>query len=216
MTERKLEGEGDLPMEEEIDVSTDDLDAAMQDALDAVERGEAEPSAVEPEGAPKAILEELEGRIAELRDRNVRTLADFENFRKRVERERSEMRRYEGFELLAEMLPVLDNLDLALEAGGSVEDLKTGVDLIAKQFRDLLRRHGVDRISSVGEAFDPTVHDAVSRDEDPDVEAPTVSEEFRAGYRMGERLLRPASVRVTTPPDGPADEAEPASPETLN
>jgi molecular chaperone GrpE len=180
----------------------------MREALAAVERSEGatEPPAASG-GMPAAVLADLENQIAELKDRNVRTLADFENFRKRVERERAEQRRYAGFEVLVELLPILDNLGLALDASGDVEDLKVGVELIAKQFHDFLRRHGVERIGAAGETFDPTVHDAVSRDQDPEVEVAMVAEELRPGYRMGDRLLRPASVRVTTPVDGPLGEA---------
>ena len=212
MTDSKLEQEGLEPVDEEFEVSEegqdDDLDAAMREALAAVERSEgAAESAAVGDGAPAAVVADLESQIAELKDRNIRTLADFENFRKRVDRERADQRRYEGFAVLAELLPILDNLGLALEASGDVEDLKTGVELISKQFHDFLRRHGVERISALGVPFDPTVHDAVSRDEDPSVEVATVAEELRPGYRMGDRLLRPASVRVTTPPDGPAAES---------
>ncbi len=218
MTDSKLEREGSEPLEEEFEVSEegqDDLDAAMREALAAVERSE---SGAEPpaggEGVPGAVLADLETQVAELKDRNVRTLADFENYRKRIDRERTDQQRYAGFEVLSEILPILDNLGLALEASGDVDDLKAGVELISKQFHDFLRRHGVERLGAEGEPFDPTVHDAVSRDEDPDVKFPTVAEELRPGYRMGDRLLRPASVRVTTPPDVPASDA--VDPEKLN
>ncbi len=228
MSDRRLDEEGQEPDPEEFEVKieeAEDLDAAMREALEAVERRDDDsPDAgvgeagIEAAGAAATTPSELERQVAELKERHVRTLADFENFRKRVERERALDRRYEGLEVLAELLPLLDNLQLALDAEGDVEDLKTGVELIVKQFRDLLRRHGVERIRAAGEPFDPSVHHAVSRDEDPEVEVATVADELRAGYRMGERLLRPASVRVSVPPE-PERASRPAAapdPESLN
>lgn len=228
MSDRRLEGEGQAPEAEEFEVKieeAEDLDAAMRDALEAVERrdgsrsgADVEEAGIEAAGSPAAASSDLEEQVAELKARHLRTLADFENFRKRVERERALDRRYEGLEVLAELLPLLDNLQLALDAEGDVEDLKTGVELIVKQFRDLLRRHGVERIRAAGEPFDPSVHHAVSRDEDPEVEVATVADELRAGYRMGERLLRPASVRVSVPPERESASRPAAAPdpESLN
>lgn len=215
MSDRRLEEERPAPETDEFEVSAgdeeEDLDLAMREALEAVERRQDEESQSSEGESP------LEAELAELRERHTRTLADFENFRKRVERERAQDRRYEGLGVLSDLLPILDNLGLALEAEGDVEDLKAGVELIAKQFQDLLRRHGVERIAAEGMPFDPTRHDAVSRDEDPEVEVATVAEELRAGYVMGDRLVRPASVRVSVPPDSrPAEPEETVDDESLN
>lgn len=222
--ERRLDAEDEYELEDAE--SGEDLDTAMREALRAVERSDAEAdpqdsedaAASEPTApaAPEAEVAALEAQLAETRDRHVRTLADFDNFRKRVERERLEARRYAGFEILSELLPILDNLQLAIDSPGGVDDLKAGVDLILRQFEELLRSHGVERIPAVGRPFDPTLHDAVSREEDEAAEQPTVGEELRAGYRMGERLLRPASVRVKVPPrDSETEEGEgPAPSET--
>lgn len=217
MSDRRLEEEHQAPEAEEFDVETEDgedLDVAMREALEAIERqGDVEQEDVASTDGPT----DLEAELAHLKDKHVRTLADFENFRKRVEREQMQNRRYEGLAVLADLLPILDNLGLAIEAEGDIEDLKKGVELIAKQFQDLLRRHGVERIRAEGEPFDPTLHDAVSREEDPGVEVATVAEELRAGYRMGERLVRPASVRVSLPPEPPQEEPdEVPEPESLN
>lgn len=148
-----------------------------------------------------AEVAELRREIAELRDRSMRTLADFDNFRKRTERERAEMRRYAGAELIRDFLEAVDNLERAVAAGGSAEDLKTGVEMILRQIDDALRRHGVVKVAAVGERFDPNVHEAVSRQEDPEVDEPTVVEEMQTGYRLHERLLRPSRVVVAVPAD---------------
>lgn len=201
----------ELELESEDDA---DLESVMRDALEAIERegrdrGEAEVSEVaaepelgEAEDSGSAELAVLRREVVELRDRSVRTLADFDNYRKRVERERDEQKRYAGAEILREMLTVIDNLERALEAAGDFESLRNGIALISKQMSDILRSRGVERVKAAGYAFDPKVHDAVSREEDAEVTVPTVKEELLAGYVMKDRLLRPATVIVAIPPQG--------------
>ena len=184
----------------DLDEQGTDLEAAMRDAVAAVE-GRDESSPPEAEGADADEVGQLRQEIADLRDRSMRTLADFDNFRKRSERERQELRRYALFEPLRELLTVSDNLGLALSAQGSAEDLKRGVEMIHRQMQELMRRFGVTEIPAVGQPFDPTLHEAVSREERADTRVPTVVEELRRGYRMHDRLLRPAMVKVAVPPE---------------
>lgn len=183
----------------ELDLeSGDDLDATMAEAVKAVEEVEREAQG----NLAKTIdnTEALRSEISELRDRTMRTLADFDNYRKRSEREQRELRRYAVSETLREVVEVMDNLERALGAsGGSVADLKAGVEMILRQMQDLLRRYGVRDVPSLGESFDPAVHEAVSRHEDPAVQAPTVTEELQRGYFLHDRLLRPAMVKVAMP-----------------
>jgi molecular chaperone GrpE len=105
-------------------------------------------------------------------------------------------------EPLRAFLGVIDNLDRALRSGGTLEDLRSGVEMILRQTGDLLRRFGVEEVETVGQAFDPAVHEAVIRVEDPTVSEQTVSEEFQKGYRYQGRLLRPAMVKVAVPNGG--------------
>lgn len=185
----------------DLDEQSPDLEAAMRDAVAAVEgiEGGARPAAEAADGADEVAR--LRQEIADLRDRSMRTLADFDNFRKRSERERQELRRYALLEPMRELLTVADNLDLALSAQGSAEDLKRGVELIHRQMQELMRRFGVTEIAAEGQPFDPTQHEAVSREESAEVKAPTVVAELRRGYRMHDRLLRPAMVKVAVPPE---------------
>ncbi len=190
----------------DLDGQTEDLDAAMRDAVAAVnavedgkERGE---KGIAPAGGADGGEDEtakLRREIADLRDRSMRTLADFDNFRKRSERERQEQRKYALLEPLRDFLEVIDNLGLALSAGGSAEDLKRGVEMIHRQMQDLLRRHGVKDVEALGQPFDPALHEAVAREEDPTVRKTTVTEELRRGYFLHDRLLRPAMVKVAVP-----------------
>jgi len=144
---------------------------------------------------------ELRREIADLRDRSVRTLADFDNYRKRSERERRDAVRYAASAPLGDLLEVVDNLERALAAGGSSDDLKLGVEMTLRQLEEVLRRHGIEGVPAAGQRFDPAHHEAVSRLVDPDVEAPTVVEELQRGYRLHDRLLRPARVVVAVPED---------------
>jgi molecular chaperone GrpE len=187
----------------DLDNQTDDLDAAMRDAVAAVEEveGKGTPAGVETavEETDEQEVAKLRREIADLRDRTMRTLADFDNFRKRSERERQESRKYALLEPLRDFLEIVDNLGLALSAAGSADDLKRGVEMIHRQMQELLRRLGVKEIEALNQPFDPALHEAVQREEDPTVQKPTVVGELRRGYMLHERLLRPTMVKVAVP-----------------
>jgi molecular chaperone GrpE len=156
----------------------------------------------DPEGEPPAGgVTEPSDELAAMREKYLRALADFDNYRKRVERERGETSRAALQDPLREFLKVMDNLDRALRAGGSHEDLRSGLEMILRQTGDLLRRYGVEEFEAVGEPFDPARHEAVVRVEDLGVDEQTVSEEYQKGYTYHGRLLRPAMVKVAVPPD---------------
>jgi molecular chaperone GrpE len=135
-------------------------------------------------------------------------LADFDNFRKRTERERDNLRRAAAADVLRDMLETADNLERAITAGGSVEELKNGLQMVLRQQEDLFRRHGATRIEAVGKTFDPAIHEAVMREESTEVSSPTVVAEFQRGYLLYDRLLRPALVRVAVPAARPAEDPE--------
>ncbi|MGH9362582.1 MAG: nucleotide exchange factor GrpE [Thermoanaerobaculia bacterium] len=194
----------------DLDLEGQDLETAMRDAVAAVEEVEAgsgRPAPAAGAAATAAEADELRAENRELRERLLRAHADFENLRKRTERERQEQRRYALFDTMRELIAVVDNLERALAAGGAAEDLKTGVELILKQLRELLRRHGVTAVEALGRPFDPAEHEAVSREEDAAVSSPLVTAELQRGYRMHDRLLRPAMVRVSVPSE--RDEQDP-------
>lgn len=184
----------------DLDGQTEDLDAAMREAVAAVEGVEGKGNASRgPDDDDEEETAKLRREIADLRDRSMRTLADFDNFRKRAERERQESRKYALLEPLREFIEVVDNLGLALSASGSADDLKRGVEMIHRQMQDLLRRHGVKEIEALNQQFDPALHEAVSREEDPTVTKATVVGELRRGYLLHDRLLRPSMVKVAVP-----------------
>jgi molecular chaperone GrpE len=153
----------------------------------------------------------LESELATVRDearqnhdRWVRERADLENVKRRAERERAETVRFGNERDLKDLLPVLDNLQRAVEharGGGDGEPLLEGVALVLKALLDVLERHGVTRVGARGEVFDPAHHEAVAHVPTAEHEPNRVIEEHQAGYRLHDRLLRPALVSVAKSPD---------------
>lgn len=159
-------------------------------------------AAAEPESAPSVGERRLAHELEAQKERYLRLRADFDNFRKRAERERAEVERYALVEPLRSLLPVVDNLERALAAAAPVsgaEDLKRGVEMTLRQLEETLRRFGLAAVPALGERFDPSVHEAVMHEESEDVTSPTVSAELQRGFRLNDRLLRPAMVKVAVP-----------------
>ena len=154
--------------------------------------------------ATRAELKRLQNALAETRDTVARRQADFENYRKRTERDRGETHNRIVAEVAGKLLPVVDNLARALEAERSIETQESkefrhflhGVELINKQLNDVLESLGVHPIVAVGERFDPHIHEAVVTEPSDEYEPDTVTEEIARGYRIGDRLLRPSMVKV--------------------
>ena len=140
--------------------------------------------------------EALRAENQQLRDRYLRTLADFENFRKRNEREKADFFKHALGNVLRDLLPVLDNFDRALEHAEGGDEFHKGVLLIYKQLFDVLQKHGLKPIDEVGVHFDPNIHEAVIREEDDSVPSHTVVAVLQKGYFLHDRLLRPALVKV--------------------
>jgi molecular chaperone GrpE len=148
----------------------------------------------------KAELELLKTERDQLVDRLARLQAEFENARKRAERERVEFRDYAVGNVVEQFLPVIDNFELALKATGSADQLRSGVELIVKQMEEILRQLQVQQVQTVGVQFDPRQHEALGTVERDDLPDQHVAEEIRRGYKLRERLLRPALVRVASNP----------------
>ncbi len=148
----------------------------------------------------KTEYEQVKGERDQLLDRLARLQAEFENARKRSERERIEFRDYATGSVVEQFLPVLDNFELALKSTATAEQLRSGVELIVKQMEEILRQMQVQTIATVGEAFDPRHHEAMGSVERDDMPDQHVAEEVRRGYRLREKLLRPALVRVVSNP----------------
>ena len=191
-----------LTIEGDEDVEIDNQSQATGDA----EGGPAVAELV----ATRAELKRLQNALAESQEAVLRRQADFENYRKRVERERGETHKRIVGDVAKKLLPVVDNLSRALDAERSVETSESaefrhflhGVELINKQLAEVLESFGVEPIAAVGERFDPHVHEAVVTEPSDEHEPDTVIEELARGYRIGDRLLRPSMVKVAAQKDG--------------
>ena len=155
-------------------------------------------SRAEPPGETE--VGRLKAERDQLLDRLARLQAEFENARKRAERERAEHRDNVTGSVVEQFLPVLDNFELALKSTGTEQQLRSGVSLIVKQMEETLQKMQVSAIAAVGEEFDPRLHEALGTVERDDVPDQHVAEEIRRGYKIRERLLRPALVRVAHNP----------------
>src|ERR1700733_4892107 len=165
----------------------------------AVSSDEKEPlMVVETATVPQEEYDRLKAERDQLFDRVARLQAEFDNARKREAKERTEFRDYAVANAVEQFLPVLDNFQLALKSTGSAEQLRNGVELIVKQMEEALRGLNVQPVETVGAVFDPRVHEALEMVERSDVPDHQVLEEVRRGYRIRERLLRPALVRVAS------------------
>ena len=171
---------------------TNDPEPRETAAVEDTENGEtAAPAAA---GDPVAALRQEK---ESLHDRLLRTAADFDNYRKRVERERREFTEFAAADILQELLPIIDNFERALQApAGPDEGFRRGIELIHKQMLDLLRKRGVKPIDVLGADFDPNLHQAVVHEVSGEHREGEVTEELQRGYTLGDRLLRPAMVKV--------------------
>lgn len=196
---------------------TDEKIEAQQNTDPASDPAEAVATGIDGSGitaAPDAVVETSAGATVpaedydrlkaerdQLFDRVARLQAEFENARKREQRERSEFRDYATGNVVEQFLPVLDNFELALKSTGSADQLRVGVELIVKQMEEALRSLSIQAIETVGTQFDPRIHEAIESVEREDVPDHQVIDEIRRGYRIKERLLRPALVRVASNPN---------------
>ncbi len=180
--------------------NTDPTSDPADDITTGVEGTERTAGIAHPAEAADVETERLRGERDALVDRLARLQAEFENARRRADRERSEFREYATGSAVEQFLPVLDNFQLALKANGTPEQFRGGVELIAKQMEEAFRSLNVVTVETVGSAFDPRVHEALGSVETADMPDGHVFEEVRRGYRIRERLLRPALVRITSNP----------------
>ena len=177
-------------------------DRSPAESIFDAEPSEAESAASDLAATTSAELETALADAAKNRDAYLRTLADFENYRRRALRDREDERTRAVGGLVEDLLPVLDGLALAAGSAGGVHDAKKiaeGVSMIAVQFAETLARHGVERVDpAAGVEFDPNAHEAVAHEPSADVPEGHVVQLVRPGYRVGRRLVRPAAVVVSS------------------
>jgi molecular chaperone GrpE len=182
-------------------------EAAADEVGDETAAEQAEAGA-QPTAADEAVAAAQKERDA-YKEQFLRAVADFDNYRKRIERERRELSEYAAADVLLDLLPIIDNFERALSAfalsasadrQADIEAFRQGVELIHKQMLDLLRKRGVTRIDALGADFDPNVHQAVIHEPSDEHREGEVMEELQRGYKLGDRLLRPSMVKVAKRP----------------
>jgi molecular chaperone GrpE len=156
---------------------------------------------VAPDSETRDALDALQREKDALQDRLLRTAAEFDNYRKRMDRERRDLADYTAADVLKDLLPILDNFERALQAPAAADTdaFRKGIELIHKQMLDVLKKRGIKPIETLGTDFDPNFHQAVIHEESATHREGEVMEELQRGYLIGDRLLRPAMVKVAKP-----------------
>ena len=187
-------------MQEEIKRAVGkDEEAEAEAAPAAEEDAEAETTAEPQEEVTlaKSELEKLQAAVQEKEERALRLQADFENFRRRTAKEKEELSAVVTQGILKDMLPLLDNFERAMAAEAKdIDSFKQGVEMIFKQFGEILVKNGLEHIEVEGAKFDPNYHQAVMRVENPDLEDETIAQELQKGYMVKGRVIRPSMVQV--------------------
>ena len=177
---------------------------------DASAEETAETAGLNPEERLETRVAELETEVAEVTDSLLRKTADFENYRKRMMREKEEFVVYATRELLLDIVTIVDDFERAIRSADESHDFTAfhdGIVMIEKQFTSMLeRKWKLSRFDSVGEEFDPQRHEAMMTEDNPDHDASVVLEDFQKGYMLNEKVLRPAKVKVSMPGDGASNQ----------
>lgn len=176
-----------------------DMYPYKEKGAEAEQQAEAQPAATEEEVAETAQPDPAELAKAEIADMRLRMAADMDNFRKRLTREHQEQIRYAAERVLSDLLPALDNLDLAIQYGSTHEackDMMQGIELTRKQLQDAVAKSGLVSLGEAGEDFDPAKHEAIGVEANPELAPGAVSRVLQRGYKLHDRLLRPAKVMV--------------------
>lgn len=151
---------------------------------------------VEKKQTEKEVLKQKQEELDDITDRYKRILAEFENFKKRSGKERESLYNMILADIVSSMLPILDNLENAAKAESKDEEYKKGIELVLKQFQDTLKSKGVEEIKTVGETFDPELHEAVSSVQDDTKGEKEIVQEYRKGYKIGTKVIRHSMVVV--------------------
>ncbi|GAB5561564.1 MAG: nucleotide exchange factor GrpE [Synoicihabitans sp.] len=194
----------------ELPVSNAETEAAASEVETAETESQApveETEAATAEPTVEELLKKAQEETAAAKEAHLRAVADLENFRRRTAREKDDLRAYAAANVVEELMPVLDNLGFALVAAradnAELKSLADGVEMVSTQFKTALGNHGLKEINPLKETFDPNLHEALSQQASDEVEDGVVLQVVRVGYTLNGRLLRPASVIVSS---GPAAE----------
>lgn len=193
---KKVDNQEEVKEEAKEGIEQEGVKAGTKPEEAAVEKEEA---AGEAAGAE---VEKLKAEIEELKNKNLRMSAEFQNFKRRVEKEKADIYKFANEKMVVELLGVMDNLERAMESINKDDTDHTnvldGVDLIKKTFENLLEKNGVKAIDSIGEPFDPEMHHAVMTEDSEEHDSDVVLQEFQKGYILNEKVVRPSMVKVSS------------------
>ena len=176
---------------------TEETKAPETEPENTAEQTEPEAADKAPEDPPKEDpVKALEAQLAELNDRYLRTLAEYENFRRRTQKEKEALFGDGKAEAIGKILPALDNFERAAAADGDFETYKKGVEMTVSGLMDILKAMGLEAFGEKGEPFDPNVHNGVMHEENDELEENVISDVFLKGYKLGDRVIRHATVKV--------------------
>lgn len=173
--------------------------AGQEDVQEDVPQVQPEESQQEPAQPEDIASNELEELKKEIQDERLRMAAEMDNYRKRLEREQQEQKRYAAEKVLGDLLPALDNLDLAIQYGSEHEacaSMMQGIEMTRKLLVDAIAKNGLVVFGEEGETFDPALHEAIGVEARPDMEKGAIARVFQRGYKLNDRVLRPAKVMV--------------------
>lgn len=185
-------------------------DEIVKEPVEEVKENETSEPDVSIEEELKKKVEELENEAASLKDQMLRKQAELDNFRKRLLKDKEEAIKYSNANLLTDLITIIDDFERAIQSSSQSKDFDSfhsGIELIEKQFTGMLeKKWGLKRIKSVGEEFDPRMHEAIGMEESSEYETETVIEDYQKGYMLQDRVLRPAKVKVAVPAKSLPDE----------
>ncbi len=206
MSKKQTKKDSQTPNEnfEQENIATEELETPENGSTktdpESPEEVETEEDTATQDAVPAEQLEALQEEYDKLQDKYLRLAAEFENYKKRMNRDLTRRVEFANEELLREFLPIMDDLERtvqAVEDDSGEEHLRKGIELVYNNFKNILKRRGVEPIDSVGEPFDPELHEAVMTMESDEHDSNTVTQEFERGYQLGEKVLRHAKVVVS-------------------
>ncbi|EXM37721.1 molecular chaperone GrpE [Ruminococcus albus SY3] len=187
----------DEEIKEELEEEAAEAEETVEETAEATEKEENADNAAEEN--TQSEEEKLKAELADSKDKYLRLMAEYDNFRKRSAKERLDISASVKADTLSDILPVLDNFERALGTETQDEAYKQGIEMIFKQFSDALTKLGIEAIDPVGEVFDPNIANAVNQIEDPELGENVVAQVFQKGYRIGDKVIRYAMVVVANP-----------------
>ncbi|KKD22935.1 heat shock protein GrpE [Staphylococcus cohnii subsp. cohnii] len=190
----------DINQESQNDQTTsvEDADEMNNESQDNLQEENSEDTEADIDPKDEEI-QQLKNNVQEEEEKYLRLYAEFENYKRRIQKENQTMKAYKAQDVLNDILPTIDNIERALQIEGEDEQFKSlqkGVEMVYESLLNALKNNGLEKIEAEGQQFDPNIHQAVVQDDNPDYESGQVTQELQTGYKLKERVLRPSMVKV--------------------